>query len=83
MSLLGLWQLAHFFTNKADPSGRGEFGFREQPCRPTVTNPKNMNAIQRKRTDVSPWTPLDAAVPGSVPGKAQALSLEAFRSIFH
>lgn len=82
MSLLGLWQLAHLFTNKADPSGRGEFGFREQPCRLSAANPKNTLAIKRKRTDLSPLTPLNATVPGSAPGKAQTLSFEAVRSIF-
>jgi hypothetical protein len=41
--LLGLWQPEHFCIKRAAPSGGGEFGFREQPCRdsaPSTTNTK-------------------------------------------
>jgi len=50
MSLFVLWQLAHRFVNSADPSGGGELGFREHPCRQmTAAKPKTKVASKRER----------------------------------
>jgi len=55
MSLFVLWQLAHLFANSAAPSGGGELGFREHPCRQmTAANPKTKVASKRESAAAAP-----------------------------